>query len=134
MLGSCSWTVQFYVINSSAAPREITIELEKKNSSFLIFDPRFFTIYPYDDEMDYARGKSAAVTTGSPIRIVIPAKSALVIGRLNNQNYENSRQRFINDRVFNLKRLLSGQTEITPDNFDQYFRKASTGYAWQIPD
>lgn len=133
ILATCSWRVQFLIINAAATPREVTIELDVKSRGFLIFDPRKFTLYPYDEEIDYTHEQSAAKPLQGSLKIVIPPKSALVIGRLNNQHYENSRQRFINDRVFNLVRVQAGKHEVTRDSFDQHFRKTAAGLAYQIP-
>lgn len=64
--------------------------------------------------------------------MLIPARSALEIGRLRNERYSHAGQTFVNGRKFNLLRISSGSTIITPDNFDAHFRRNEYGVAWVL--
>lgn len=131
----CSWTVPFYIINDGAVPRQIEIQLSKEKDTFLIFDPRHFTVLPWDaDGPDYEKKRELSQPWRASLTIEIPPHSALRIGYLSNDKYENNRQQFINGRVFNLVRLKAGQTEVTRETFDRYFRKTSAGVVWELPD
>ncbi|MFO1471562.1 MAG: hypothetical protein U1F27_11045 [Turneriella sp.] len=134
LLSSCSWTVPFYVINNSAVPRAIEIQLSKDRDSFLIFDPRHFAILPWDSgEPDYEHLRRIPQTWRENMKIEIPPHSALDIGRLNNDKYDHHGQQFINGRIFNLVRLKSGNHEVTRDTFDRHFQKTSAGILWILP-
>jgi hypothetical protein len=133
LVQGCSWSIRFYVINNTPVSRTVTIEVENAQGGFLIFDPRNFSLLPYsDDSIDYERTRRLP-QGGSISTIEIPPHTALEIGHLNNDRYEHSKQQFINGRIFNLKRIRSGGTEVNRDNFDAHFRKMNSGYAWALP-
>jgi len=134
LLNGCSWIVRFHVVNNSATPRSLEIQLSKDSDSFLIFDPRHFSLLPWSDGPDYEHERRIPQRWRETFTIEIPPHSALSIGRLNNDKYDNNRQRFINGRIFNLVRLRAGQTEVTRETFDQHFRKTSAGIVWELPD
>ena len=133
-LQGCSWVVPFFVVNDSAVPRAVEIQLSKERDGFLIFDPRHFTLLPWRaDEPGYEGQRDLKLAWQETLRVEIPPHSALRIGHLNNDNYENSRQKFINARIFNLVRLKAAGSEVTRDTFDQQFRKTSAGVVWKLP-
>lgn len=135
LLTSCSWTVPFYVINNGAMPRTLEIRLSKERDSIPIFDPRHFAVLPWSaGEPDHDGRHDLKATWSEVVRVEIPPHSALRIGYLSNDKYENSGQKFINGRAFNLVRLRAGQTEVTRETFDQHFRKTSAGVVWELPD
>lgn len=71
--------------------------------------------------------------TGLKNTVEIPAHTALEIGHLNNDHYENSRQQFINGRIFNLKKIQAGNSEVTRDNFDSYFKDRRYARVQELP-
>jgi hypothetical protein len=129
----CSWTIRFYIVNSGATVRSVTIEVERPSSGFVIFDPAQFSLIPFSDEKpDYERTKRLS-RASLKNTVEIPAHTALEIGHLNNDRYENSRQQFINGRIFNLKKIQAGDIEITKANFDNYFKNRNYARVWELP-
>lgn len=129
----CSWSVRFYVLNNGPAAKTVVIEVEKPSSGFVIFDPAQFALLPLD-EAEPQYGKTVRVGRATQQSTVeIPPHSALEIGHLNNDRYDNSKQQFINGRVFNLKKITSGTNVVTRENFDSYFKKKGYGISWDLP-
>jgi hypothetical protein len=134
MATGCSWVVGFYITNPGNKPQRVTIELEKSLKGSLIFNPRDFTLYTLKgDTLDFETARMLSAARAPKHEIEIPAGAALQIGRLSNEDYKNSRQRFINGRIFNLVQITSGKHRVTLDTFDTHFKKTDTGYAWQLP-
>ena len=129
----CSWSVRFYVLNNSPTAKTVVIEVEKPSSGFVIFDPAQFALLPLDDaEPQYEKAVRVGRTTHAST-VEIPPHSALEIGYLNNDRYDNSRQQFINGRVFNLKKITFGTSVVTRENFDSHFKKKGYGISWDLP-
>lgn len=129
----CSWSIRFYIVNNGGTARNVTVEVDRPKSGFIIFDPGQFSLIPVSDEKpDYERARHLS-HTGPKNTIEIPAYTALEIGHLNNDRYENSKQQFINGRVFNLKKIQAGNFEITKANFDDYFKNRNYAVVWELP-
>lgn len=134
LLVSCSWTVPFYVVNNTSAPRALEIQLSPQQKGFIIFNPRQFALLAWSDgAADYERKKDLPTPWREHLTVEIPPYSALQIGYLSNDQYENSSQKFINDRVFNLVLLKAGKSEVNRATFDRHFQKTSHGIVWVLP-
>lgn len=134
LLVSCSWNVPFYVVNNTSVPRSLEIQLSPQQKGFLIFNPRQFALLPWSDgAADYERKRDLPTAWREHLTVEIPPYSALQIGYLSNDKYENSSQKFINDRIFNLVRLKAGKSEVTRETFDRHFQKTSDGIVWFLP-
>lgn len=113
----------------------MVIDIPKQKGGSVIFSPFGFHLHPFKNG-DLDRENSSVLsptTTGDIHEISLPAQTALEFGHLMNEKYENSRQTFMNGRVFNLRKLRAANTEITKENFDQYFKKTEYGIVWEMP-
>ena len=138
LFSSCSWTVPFYIFNTTNEAVTVKYELNPIDHGFAIFlEPELYLLnkkgkIKYDSIIKIKDLDPAPLV----FKISVPAKSAVQIGHLNNDNYEHYDQKFINDRHFNLKsiRLLNkGEgIRIVPETFDDYFKKTSNGVIYSI--
>ena len=101
----------------------------------MIFSPFHFTLYPLKSSgVDYdGRSSWSPKNAGDIHEVELPAHTVIEIGRLMNDKYTNSKQQFINDRVFNLRKITVDKTQITPDNFDNFFKSTRYGILWELP-
>lgn len=129
MMCACSWQQYFVITNNTDDPVSVVYRLASPAGGFGIFEtsPSGYGI-TRKGKIDWNRTLKITDrdTAHDKISIEIPAKSALIIGVLSNDHYKNHDQNFINGREFNLKHLRivsrSGSREITPDNFDSFFK------------
>ncbi len=131
-LSGCSWTEYFTVGNLSENSIFVTYQLKplSEDKSFGIFDtqPEFYKIRPKGG-IDWDSKFTIKDTDERPdaVSIILPAKTVMIFGRLNNDNYENVEQYFINGREFNLDFMeVEANLEvhhISKKTFDKHFTK-----------
>ncbi|MGZ3865897.1 MAG: hypothetical protein ACXVOH_03820 [Bacteroidia bacterium] len=121
-------------MNSGASPINVEIKLNKNRSGFPIFHYRNLYVHeaPNDKIKDTEREILADTLEDiSHFKFILSPHTAVEIGELQNDKYENHNQHFINDRIFNLESLIlsSGgkETKIVPETFDTYFKKEKSG-------
>lgn len=133
-LTQCSYYTAFYIANTSDSARNVTVYLDTKPAGIPIFEVRRFVLYDIKDgKVDFEHQRTFSPRDKTAHEIVIPAHTALQIARLFNEKYVHSQQQFINDRVFNLQKIVSTTAVITPQNFDDYFNKTDYGFVWKLP-
>lgn len=71
-------------------------------------------------------------TSLQTVKIILPPNSILNFGHLSNDHYTSHNQYFINDRKFNLEKLIVNKTEIVPETFDKYFKKDDGSIVYRI--
>lgn len=127
----CSWTSHFYIVNLTDQDLTVEIILSEEEMMFPIFyyssrnfgRHQLFELNP-KKKIDRTTKKEIEVDTLANFahcQINLPPNTAFEFGVLNNDKYESYDQEFINNRVFNLKRLRfsNGKDGITPQNFDK---------------
>ena len=139
LLNSCSWQEYFLIFNETEFHVLVEYEIEKTDIGFPIFmaRPSLYKIAKNGgvswEEKITAKDEDSLVHL---IKIVLPPHSVLNFGLLSNDRYQNYDQKFINDRVFNLDKIVievKGEiTEILPEKFDVFFIKGSNGIAHRI--
>lgn len=128
-LSACSWKEYFTIYNGSTSNVKVRYELNLSVRGFHIFhhSPELFGSNGsgsilWDQQMTYTDLDS----NKSVVELMLPPNSVLRFGELDNDNYEHHKQYFINDRQFNLERILivSGKdsTLIERQQFDDYFK------------
>ncbi|HLP13513.1 MAG TPA: hypothetical protein VK177_16375 [Flavobacteriales bacterium] len=131
-LQSCSWIVPFYIINNTNKTVQVEVSLMDLAKGIPIFDNASGTLTAYGVDkrfsIDYDKPLSLSKVRGADdfhYSVQLPPHSAISIGHLDNDRYNAHDQHFINDRVFNLRRIVLNEgdkkTEITNINFDSYF-------------
>lgn len=131
LLSGCSWIEYFTVVNLSEKPIYINYKLNplSEGNIFGIFN---------DKPTFYKVGKKGTINLSNSVEIkgidkedninlVLPAKTAMIFGKLNNDNYNNPSQDFINGREFNLQYIeVEVNLEIhhvSKKAFNHYFKK-----------
>jgi len=136
LLTSCSWEVRFYISNMTDAPVDIQVTLKKIERGFPIFKYKSLTRYELRKNGYVSHQKIETVTPEMDdntltYKYQLQPNYALSIGVLNNDNYKSYDQYFINDRVFNLEKIIIGYKnttiEIVPETFDDYFKVMKRG-------
>lgn len=130
LFSGCSWQEYFVVSNESTSDITLEYEIESFENGFPIFESRP-SVYRLDASGTINWNEKVTVADGNMlpqiIQIVLPPKSAIIIGNLSNDQYEKHDQYFINGRKFNLKNMKivakNKIIEISPENFDNYFKK-----------
>jgi hypothetical protein len=130
LLSGCSWQEYFVISNETNADITVEYKLATVVDGFAIFN-QTPAVYAQDisGNIDWERKISIVDkdTSLDMVRVVLPAKSTIIFGRLSNDKYEKYNQYFINSRVFNLKSVSINNkgniTEIRPENFDNFFAK-----------
>jgi hypothetical protein len=130
LLSGCSWQEYFVISNETNADITVEYKLAAVVHGFAIFN-QTPTVYAQDisGNIDWERKISIVDkdTSLDVVKVVLPAKSTLIFGRLSNDKYEKYNQYFINSRVFNLTSVSiinnGNITEIRPENFDNFFVK-----------
>ena len=137
---SCSWTLGFYIINSTNDEIQIEIKLQDTLvGNFPIFDYHDGTIYSVDKKNKIIYDKSEDIiydtlSIFSNVIFKLPSKSAIQIGALQNDKYKSYDQYFINERVFNLEKITikNSETVILKKDFDKYFKKDGNGITYIV--
>lgn len=132
LLNSCSWVEYFTIKNLSNNPIYINYTLIplSKNMTLGIFDnsPTFYKSnkngnIDWNNRTEIEDSNNDKLTTN----IILPPKTIMIFGRLNNDNYDNPQQKFINGREFNLDfmeiEVNSEIHHISKKTFDHYFKK-----------
>lgn len=134
-LCACSSITPFLIVNKSNLAVVVTLDIPRPKSGSVIFSPFGFTLIPFKNDLpDYENRATITPKHGGDVHEVnLPAHTVLEFGHLRNEKYENTRQKFMNGRVFNLKKLSAAKTEITADNFDSFFKVTSYGVVWVLP-
>ena len=137
----CSWREHFIIINETDKEVVLSYELtqlDNKNTFPIFqFQPLLGKLTSQNN-IDWASEIPIidADTTLLGISVKLPPKSSLKIGSLSNDRYKTYNQVFINGRVFNLKNIIfytnEHETKITPETFDNFFKKASDGIIFRI--
>ena len=132
-LQACSFITDFYVVNNSEESILVDVKLLDKTDGIPIFDNSSSTQRAWqtdeDNKKDWEHYISIDADSLSTVHytVVLPPHRALLIGRMDNEEYSNHKQKFINDRVFNLECLTLTRAgkilKITPENFDVYFKR-----------
>ncbi|OFY87272.1 MAG: hypothetical protein A3F72_17395 [Bacteroidetes bacterium RIFCSPLOWO2_12_FULL_35_15] len=130
LFSGCSWQEYFVVSNESTSDITLEYEIESPENGFPIFESHP-SVYQLDASGTINWNEKLAVADGNMlpqiIQLVLPPKSAIIIGNLSNDHYEKQDQYFINGRKFNLKNMKivtkNKIIEISPENFDTYFKK-----------
>jgi|GEM_PF-755292 len=139
LVSGCSWQEYFLIINES--PNDITIEysIPNPNSGLGIFNitPGVYKLNSSGNiDWDKPLAFADKDTTLSTVKLILPPKSFVVIGNLMNDTYIQHNQKFINGVVFNLKQIRinnnQNSIEITPENFDNFFKKMSGNIEYRI--
>ena len=139
LFSGCSWVESFIITNETTSDITIEYEIEYPRNEFPIFD---FDPHAYylnsTNNIDWEKPLSIIDndTTKLVVKFVLPPKSAIIIGKLYNDTYKKYNQYFINGRKFNLKKLNVINNlnipEITPQNFDNYFKKNDNCITFRI--
>ncbi|MEO6304749.1 MAG: hypothetical protein ABIP51_16430 [Bacteroidia bacterium] len=121
----CSWQEYFLVSNPTGMDLIVEYEVESPAQGFAIFDnyPTGYKIYKSGDiKWDEPVELKDMDTARAVVRIILSPGTAVIFGHLSNDHYKKHDQVFINDRHFNLKRLIVQKGEFTRDitveNFD----------------
>lgn len=130
LFSGCSWQEYFVVSNESNSEIILEYEIESPENGFPIFESHP-SVYRLDASGTINWNEKVTVADGNMlpqiIQIVLPPKSAIIIGNLSNDQYEKHDQYFINGRKFNFKKMKiiakNRTIEISPENFDNYFKK-----------
>ena len=130
LFSGCSWVESFIITNETTSDITVEYEIENPSNGFAIFD-NFPSTYQLNKSNNIDWEKPLFIidndTTKLVFKFVLPPKSAIIIGKLYNDTYKKYNQYFINGRKFNLKKLNVINNlnipEITPQNFDNYFKK-----------
>ncbi|MBX3723957.1 MAG: hypothetical protein KF713_19070 [Turneriella sp.] len=131
----CSSMTRFIIVNKSPVAVLLVIDIPKQKAGSVIFSPFGFSFYPFKNGLLDSENFSvyAPEKPGDVHEISLPGQTALEIGHIMNEKYQNSKQAFLNGRVFNLKKLKAANIEIDKENFDQYFKKTSYGVVLDLP-
>ncbi len=139
LFNSCSWQELFTISNNSESDIKIEYILDNTHSSFPIFEkkPTFYQTASSGDidwnKQLYIMDKDTATNI---VQVVLPKNYIMVFGHLSNDNYTRYNQYYINGRVFNLVKLkinFNGrEIEITPERFDNYFKKKNGNISFRI--
>ena len=132
-LQACSFVTDFYVVNNSEESILVEIKLMDKTDGFLIFDNCSSAQIAWQTDKDnkqdwehYINIDADSLST-SHYTVALPPHRALLIGRMHNEEYSKGKRQFINGRVFNLEYITLTRAgkilKITPDNFDDYFKR-----------
>ncbi len=142
LVAGCSWVDYFVVLNDTDEAVVLSYTVETPAKGFGLFGPpRVYRLHG-STSVDWAAAVEStdAAPGDEDVRVVLPAHTAAVIGRLDNQDYERHDQHFINDRAFNLVRLqvcrqratkgkAACSAVVTPDTFDSVF-SVHRGRVW----
>ncbi len=139
LFSGCSWQQYFVISNETLSDITIEYSIPIPSDGFGIFNtsPILYKLNS-SGSMDWDNQLSIIDNDTSlfAVKIVLPPKSAVVIGELSNDNYETHNQKFINGRIFNLEKIILNKngnfTEITPENFDIFFKKTSGNIEYTI--
>ncbi len=135
VFAGCSWQQYFLIANHSNKEITITYTLADIGRSFPIFT---------DDAEIFKMNKSGNIiwdnrteindldTSLNTVKLILPPNCILNFGHLSNDHYEKYDQYFINDRKFNLEKLIVNSTEIHPETFDKYFKKDDGGIIFRV--
>lgn len=136
---SCSWVQYFMVINESNQPIEVSYTLIPPEKTFAIFEnnPDVYVLKkPGQINWDKKLESTDLDTTLETIRVKIPANTALIFGRLYNDQYTSYNQYFINGRSFNLVEMTiktNNETIVVkPETFDNYFKKKNGSVSYVV--
>ncbi|MDF1672376.1 MAG: hypothetical protein P1U41_02665 [Vicingaceae bacterium] len=102
----CSWSEYFVINNLSDQPIFISYTITKpKEHNFGIFEhsPNFYKTTK-QGKIDWNNKVEIKDTEESSeiVNIILPPKTTMIFGRLQNDTYTHYNQNFINDREFNL--------------------------------
>jgi hypothetical protein len=143
-LQGCSWITPFYIVNLTDSEIGIEVGLvdlahgipifQNANTSFRQLA---LTKNGFPDETKSMDAKAEALESPYHYRIKLPPHSAIMIGSLQNDKYYSYDQKFINDRVFNLKRIVitkgnQVQTEIDGPVFDNFFLSIQNKIIYEV--
>ncbi|HYG50983.1 MAG TPA: hypothetical protein VD905_08765 [Flavobacteriales bacterium] len=143
LLQSCSWTVPFFIINNTTRPVRVEVSLMDLSKGIPIFFTASSPVSAYhidkNSTIDYNKPVTLAKKKGTDefhYTVELPAYSAISLGQLENDRYSAHDQHFINDRVFNLRRIIITEdvkkTEITNINFDAYFYESQNSVIYPV--
>ena len=130
-LSSCSWLEHFAVRNLSDNPIYVSYTItEPQDHNFGIFEhtPTFYKVN-LEGHIDWSNKVEIADTDNNKkvVSVILPAKTIMLFGKLNNDNYKSYDQYFINGREFNLDFMeieIDLQiNHISKTTFDDYFSK-----------
>jgi hypothetical protein len=130
LFDGCSWIEQFVIYNETDKTIYVNYEIEEGGSFPIFYDHPSVHKLNGHGEIDW-NAPELEVNDEDALRtkisIALSPNSALIFGALHNDEYKYYDQKFINDRVFNLKRLqiLSStkDLQIVPSTFDDHFSK-----------
>lgn len=127
------------VINESNQPIEVSYTLIPPEKTFAIFEdnPDVYALKkPGQINWDKKLETTDLDTTLETIRVKIPANTALIFGRLYNDQYTTYNQYFINGRSFNLVEMSIKTTKDTvvvkPETFDNFFKKKNGSVSYVV--
>lgn len=127
---SCSWSEYFSINNLSENPVYISYTITKpKDHNFGIFEhsPIFYETTKGNIDWNKKIEIQDSDSSKEVVSIILPPKSIMIFGRLNNDNYKSYDQYFINRREFNLDFIeIEVNLEIlhvSKNTFDQNFTK-----------
>lgn len=134
-LYGCSWVRNFLIINTSSKPIDITFSVNIPPKGFYIFTQEL-TFYKTSSSGKIKWEKTITPTVEMVNKTTSSFKldpnACVIIGRLYNDDYISHDQKFINDKVFNLDYLTIDTLKITPENFDNLFKKTRQGIVYQV--
>ena len=140
LLNGCSWNELFVVKNNSDKSITVFYQIEPLHENgFAIFDASPTSYFLNKKEtINWQEPITVTDTDTSQFKltIILPPKSALIIGTLSNDHYKNHDQYFINGRYFNFNRMeIKKENEvitIVKDRFDDFFKKVNGEITFEV--
>jgi len=131
-LQGCSWVEYFAIYNETNENISISYEINQNESDFPIFNanPDFYSLN-HSMAIDWNKkvNISDKDTSVLKVTIILPPKTSMIFGDLENDTYKNANQKFINGRYWNLEYIkintTSKQQEIISTDFDTFFTKTN---------